>query len=204
MSINRVSFLLNYGYGTYMKIFTLTVILLSSFYFLSAQDDSPTLLLSNGEKRFRIYKIWVSLNNDPKILNGVLYKIKDSSILVSNSIIKEDYTTGRFELSKINYQNIDIVKIRVKNSVGIGILKGAVAGFAIGALIGILSGDDNPDEIYFASTAERKAVVDGIILSLIGGNIGAMVGNIKVKIPINGDMGNFNRNRIRLNKYTIR
>ena len=187
-----------------MKIFIVTAILLSSFHFLSAQDDSPTLLLSNGEKRFKIYKTWVSLNNDPKILKGVLYEIKDSSILVSNSIIKEDYKTGKFELLKIDYQNIDIVKTRVNNSLGLGILKGAVAGFAIGALIGILSGDDNPDEIYFPSTAERKAVVGGIILSLIGGNIGAMVGNIRVKIPINGNIGNFNRNRIRLKKYTIR
>ena len=67
---------------------------------------------------------------------------------------------------------------------GRGILIGAVTGFAIGGLIGILSGDDNPDEIYFASTAEEKAKEDAIILTISGGSIGAILGNVKVKISI--------------------
>lgn len=187
-----------------MKIFTLTAVLLSSFYSLSAQEDSAKLFPGKDENRFRIYKVWVSLNNDPEIFKGALYEIKDSSIQVSNSIIKKDYTTGKFDLSKINYNNINIVKTRVKNSVGCGILIGAFAGFAIGGLIGILSGDDDPEVIYFASTAKEKAIGNGICLSIIGGSIGAIVGNIKVKIPINGNLGNFNINKIRLKKYSIR
>ena len=124
--------------------------------------------------------------------------------MVSSSIMKKDYIKGKFDISKINYNRIDIVKTRVKNSVGRGILIGAVTGFAIGGLIGILSGDDNPDEIYFASTAEEKAKEDAIILAIFGGSIGAVVGNVKVKIPIKGNMENFNRHKNKLKKFTIR
>jgi hypothetical protein len=187
-----------------MKIFTLTVLLLSYFACLSAQEDSAKVRSLKDGNRFRIYKTWISVNNDSKIFKGVLYKIKDSSILVSNSIMKKDYIKGKYDISKINYNRIDIVKANRKNSVGRGILIGAVTGFAIGGLTGMLSGDDNPDEIYFSSTAEEKAKEDAIILSILGGSIGAIVGNVKVKIPIKGNMEDFNRHKKKLKKYTIR
>jgi hypothetical protein len=187
-----------------MKIFRLTVFLLSGFYCISAQEDSTKLLSGKEGNRFRIYKTWISLNNDNKIVSGVLYEIKDSSILVSGSIMKKDYINGKYDISGINYDRIDIVKTRAKNRVGRGILIGAVTGFATGGLIGILSGDDNPEEIYFASTAEEKAKEDAIILSIIGGSIGAIVGNIKIKIPIKGSIEDINRHKNKLKKYTIR
>lgn len=186
-----------------MKKITLFALLLSYFYCLSAQDDSAKFLTVKDINRFKIYKTWISVFNDSKI-NGILYEVKDSSILVSNSIMKQDYINGNFDLSQINYNRIDIVKIRAKNSVGKGTLIGALTGFAVGGMLGILSGDDDPEEVYFASTAEQKAVGNAVVMSILGVGIGAIVGSIKVKIPIKGNMEDFNRSKNKLKKYTIR
>lgn len=150
-----------------MKSFTVIIIVLCFFYSLSAQEDSNKLLLSKDRKSFRIYKTWISLNNESKTLIGVLYEIIDSSILVSNSILREDYFTGRFELSKINLNNINFVKTRVKNSVGKGALIGTIAGFVLGGIIGLISGDDDPEKGWFPLTARGKALLGGFSIKII-------------------------------------
>ena len=187
-----------------MKKVTITTLILSLFYSLSAQEDSTKLLSDKEDKKIKIYKTWISLNNESRILKGALYEIKDSSIFVSSSLSKQDYSTGNFQKSKIYYNNIDIIKTRQKHSVGKRTCIGAIAGFVIGGMIGFLSGDDNPDEVYFASTASQKAKEDAIILAIGGAGIGALCGLIKIKIPINGNLENFKRNTSKLKKFSIR
>jgi hypothetical protein len=155
-----------------------------------------------NEKQFKIYITWISLNNNPIPFKGVLYEINDSSILVSNPKVREDYNTGRFELSKINYNNIDIVKIRMKNNVVKVALIGAVSGFVAGALIGLISGND-PSGFMSFSAGEKVALFGGT-MAVGGAGIGALEGLVQIKIPINGSMVNFKRNKSKLKKYTIR
>jgi hypothetical protein len=185
-----------------MKKFTLTAVVLCLFYSLSGQEDSARLRITEKDKKLKIYKTWISLNNEPKVFKGALYEINDSSIMVSNSFVKKDYSTGNFTLSKINYNDIENVKLRAKNNVGKGALIGTISGLLIGGLIGYLEGDDPPED-WFAMTAGDKAVTAGVGMAACGAAIGALCGLIQIKIPINGNLGNYNRNKNRLNQYTI-
>ncbi len=51
-------------------------------------------------QKIKIYKTWVSLNSEPFQIRGVLYEIKDSSILVSKSLVVQDYYSGEIEFPK--------------------------------------------------------------------------------------------------------
>jgi hypothetical protein len=189
-----------------MKKITLTAVVLCLFYSLSGQEDSSRSQTAEKDKKLKIYKTWISFNNEPKVIRGslgVLYEISDSSIIISNSLVKKDYSTGNFKLSRITYNNIDYVKLRAKNNVGKGALIGTISGLLIGGFLGYVSGDDNPDQMLFAFTAEEKAVGAGFGLAVCGAAIGALCGLIQIKIPINGNLENFNRSKNKLKKFTI-
>ena len=55
---------------------------------------------------------------------------------------------------------------------GIGVLSGAV----IGAVIGFLSGDDDPQTVFMPYTAEEKALGYGVVLGGAGGLLGVPIG----------------------------
>ena len=183
------------------RLVVIFTMLLCYFLVLAAQKDTV--------KKSKINKVWISLNDESPRLKGVLYETKDSSIMVSNSFQTADYASGKFEVSKINYNNIDHVKIRIKNSVLNRALIGAVTGFTIGVLAGFIEGDDPPrnglDMRIFSPhmTAESKAIVYGIGYAFCGAGIGALVGTIKLRIPINGDISKFNRNRSKLKRHSF-
>lgn len=188
-----------------MKKFTFIAVVLCLFYSLSGQEDSSKLQSTKKDKKLKIYKTWISFNNEPKVMHGalgVLYEINDSSIMISNSLVKKDYSSGNFRLSDISYKNIDYIKLRAKNNVGKGALIGTISGLIIGGILGFGSGDDNPEGL-FAMTAGEKAVLAGTGLAICGAAIGALCGLIQIKIPINGNLENFNRNKNKLIKFTI-
>jgi hypothetical protein len=187
-----------------MKRVALITIVVCFYSSLSAQKDSTIQRSDKDEKRLKIYKTWISLNNESKTVKGVLYSITDSSLLVSTSLVKEDYTNGNFQTTTLNFKNIDLVKTRSKNRVLKGALIGTVSGFFLGAIIGFIEGDDNPDEVLVPSTAAQNALGNGVVLAIGGAGIGTLCGLIKIKIPINGSMSNFNSNKRKLAKYAIR
>jgi len=187
-----------------MKRILLFTFALFPFYYLNAQQDSTGHWSDKDEKRFKIYKTWISLYNDAETVKGALYNVTDSSLLVSSSLIKHDYNTGNFQITKLNFTNIDLVKIRAKNRVVKGALIGTVTGFLIGAMIGLIEGDDNPEEVLVPSTATQHAMGYGLALATGGAGIGTLCGSMKIKIPLNGTHANFNSLKSRLKKYTIR
>lgn len=185
-----------------MRKIAVTAIAMLFFFVSKAQVDSSNNMSDLNEKSFNIYRAWISLINDPIPLKGVLYEINDSSILVSNSVLREDYYTGRFELSKIKFNDIDIVSTRLKNNFVKVALIGAATGFIAGGLTGLISGDDPPG--LFSFSAEEKALLFGCGIAAVGAGAGALEGLVKIKIPINGNIDNFNRNKNKLKKYSIR
>ena len=159
-------------------------------------------------QKIKIYRTWVSLNSEPFKIKGVLYEIKDSSILVSSSVVIQDYSTDKFEIVKLHINNIETIKTRRNNNIGRGVLIGAITGFAVGSLIGLISGDDPPcpsgSWICFRYSAGEKALMAGVPLAVGGAGIGALIGSIKVKIPINGSINSYNRNKNKLGEYPIK
>lgn len=187
-----------------MKRILLLEITLCFYLSLTAQIDSTSKRSVKEYNRFRIYKTWISLNNDSETVKGAFYNITDSSLLVSSSLIKQDYTTGNFQITKLNFTNVDLVKVRAKNRVVKGAMIGTLTGFFIGAMIGLIEGDDNPEDVLVPSTAAQHAMENGFFLAIGGAGIGTLCGSIKIKIPINGNIRNFNSNKRKLEKYAIR
>ena len=160
-----------------------------------------SLNLINAQEPLIIYRTWVKLNIAPYKHEGALYQIKDSSIIVSNSLVVQDYSLNRFELTNLAVTNIETIYARRNNSIGRGALQGALAGLAIGVITGFLSGDDPPG--FMSYTAKEKAQGYGIVFSTLGLGIGALVGSMKISIPIGGSIHNYEQNKILLKEYSI-
>ncbi len=162
---------------------------------LNAQDS---IQAKDSNQKIKIFRTWVSLKSDPYKIKGVLYQIKDSSILVSNSANKKDYSMGQFEVVEIQISNIRKIKIRRKNSMVNGIWIGALSGFVVGGVLGLMSDDSD----YMSS--EATAIYGGAFFAAIGSGVGGLLGLIKIGIPINGSMDNYNISKDKLRKYSIK
>lgn len=146
-------------------------------------------------QKVKNYKTWITLNDESEI-HGILYQLKDSSIVVTNT--KTDGT------QEIDIKDIQKIKIRRKNSIGRGAVIGGVSGLVVGGIVGYMNGDD-PDGIsLFKMSAEGKAVSSGILFMPLGAGTGILIGTIKKKFDINGNVSNYNKNIQQLRKYVIK
>jgi len=160
----------------------------------------------------KIYETWIHLKDEPFLIKGalylrgepflvkgVLYEIKDSSVVVSNSVKKSDYKRGRFEVSEIEFDNIDSVQIRRKYK----IIKGMLIGGVTGAVIGGYLGYSQPEDRGFMAIEElgpwgaKVGMVPGVLT-------GAIIGQGKNTIPINGNYESFLVKKEKLRKYSIK
>lgn len=151
----------------------------------------------------KYYYTWIKFQNDSSKFEGILYELQDSSILVANSLVVKNYPDGKYGLTKIYVPEIYTVKTRRTKSVGRGIVIGTVTGFAIGGVIGLVGGDDAEDALL-AWTAGEKALVSGIFLGGVGALTGWLLGSIKVKFEIKGNLQNYERQRNKIRKYSLK
>ncbi len=162
--------------------------------FSCAQEKQDLMSGYKFEKK-RSYKTWITLTPDQLKLKGFLYEKNDSSIIVwdgfkdfkeidSAQITYAELMNRPLEFSFIPLANIEKMKARRKGRIGRGVFIGALTGFAIGGLIGLIDGDDPPDT-FMAYTAGDKAIVLGLPLAVVGAGVGGLLGSIKVTIPLN-------------------
>lgn len=156
------------------------------------------------DQKITLYRTWVSLNREPYKINAILYQSKDSSILLSSALEREDYALNNFEIAEIYIPDIEMIRIRKSNSILRGALIGSIAGFLAGGIIGLVSGDDPKEEYWFPMTAEEKALAGALAFGFAGANIGAGLGFIKLSIPIHGNQSAYQSNRIRLIERSVR
>jgi len=147
----------------------------------------------------KIYKTWLSLENDTK-LKGILYQVTDSSLIVSKSLVVSGRLSQSLNLEEIHFRDINFIYTKKKNATGNGALIGAGAGLLLGVVIGLSSGDDSGGFISFS--AEEKAMMTGSALAILGAGLGALVGSVKMTIPINGNHTKFNLNKGKLKAYS--
>lgn len=166
------------------------------------------LFAQDSIQKNKISRIWVSLNIEPFKIEGTLYSVNDSSIVVSNFKTSQDFKTNYFERLELNYAYIKEIKVRKRNSVANGVWIGALSGFVIGGIIGLLSEDDPPCPpntfICIRMSQESKAVAAMVPLTISGAGLGALMGTIKVKIYINGSKDQFYNHRSQLENYALK
>jgi hypothetical protein len=137
---------------------------------------------------FKIYRVEVKGMDKSYNLKGALYAVTDSSILISNSFLKEDYYSKNYDVSPILVNTIENLKVRRNGSVKKGALIGLVSGALTGIIIGHAAGDDQCDGFCVMSfSAGDKAAMAGIGLGILGVSVGAIAGSSRKYFPINGN-----------------
>lgn len=173
-----------------MKLFSVAILfILCCFNSTQAQDFG---------KENNKYKVWITLADEPFNVNGILYELKDSSVLVSNYKTFADFIVDNNPTIELNINNIELIETRKRNRVGMGIVIGAASGFVVGGLIGLTRGAD------VEQTAGQKAVIGGLSLAAAGGLVGLLVGSVKVVIPIEGNFIKYKDQRQKLQKYSTK
>ena len=176
------------------KIVFFIFILIGCIQFIYSQDT---------KKKIKFYHTWINTKKSSIKFEGILYELQDSSILVANSLIVKNYPFGDYKVTRIYISEIDRIKARRKKSVGRGILIGSISGLAIGGIIGFAAGDD-PQDTWFAMTAGQKAITSGIFVGGIGAVTGLIIGSIRVKFTINGNIQDYNRQKKKMQKYSVK
>lgn len=171
------------------KYVSILILVFSFHFFLSAQDSL--------RPKIKTYKTWVSLiNPSNSIIKGYLCEIKDSSILISNSVLIQDYLAGSSKTTNIGFSNIDLIKTRRVNNIGWGALIGSASAFVVGTTIIAVAAR----EMGFYTVI--AAIYGGLGFAVLGAGTGALVGSIRDRIPIHGRNENFNLYRGVLQDYS--
>jgi len=168
-----------------LRILLHVLFIIFLFHQLNAQETAT---------KNRKYKTWVKKTDSKSRLVGVLYQVEDTKLLISNSFEHEVYDLNQFEYQDVYAYEIEKIKLRRKGSIGRGILIGVASGFVTGAIIGFVNGDEPCHPTCFIGGSAED-------LGLIGGVVGAVVGSLKISIPINGSESKFRYNLPGLKSY---
>lgn len=133
------------------------------------------------------YRIWVrSINANSKI-EGYLYAINDSSILVSKNLSLQD-PEELTSLTELKISDIKSIKTREKGKVGRGYLKGTFIAMGIGGATGLVLGAAS--EVGSGFTLAMMGAGAGLI-GPIGSFVGLAMGSSKDTYIINGDQATY-------------
>lgn len=137
------------------------------------------------------YNIWIEKIGNQRSVKGRLYEVRDSTIVLDITNYNESNTPTQFDYQDISVFEIKRIKLQKKGKMGRSLGKGFLYG-ALGGLIvwGINAAAYGGVDDF--GTSGLATVVSGAIWGGVGG---AMVGAIKIKIPINGNQDNFNFQR---------
>ncbi len=173
-----------------MKKFPLLfLIFILSINFTLAQDSTLTFTPSVA---------WVFKTSGKRIETGVFHSVKDSSI----SIMSTYYDRRNPIELEFDIRNIEMLKVRRKGNVRMGIVVGAVSGAIIGGLIGFNYFNDESGNLTLLSN-ESKTFMTGFLGAGAGALLGSLIGSVKVLYPINGKMENYEKFKADLEKRVL-
>jgi len=186
---------------TIILSFSICIVLLILVLQSKAQDS----LYNN-----RIYKAWIrTIDPSPKT-KGVLFEVRDSTIVLSNSIYRIDYLQNNYTTSTYQVYNIRNIRLRKAKNIG----KGVGIGFGVGVGVGLIvaaitvATEDNNTQMntWDVSNDSHASEFIGIpiLIGSLGAATGAVIGSLKVTIPINGNKNAYQEQRKRLKKYVLK
>ena len=171
-----------------MKLFSVAMLfILCCLNYTQAQDLG---------KENNKYRVWITLVDEPFEVDGILYELKDSSLLMSNYKTYDNFIIDNNPTIELKISNIELIEARKRNRLGMGILIGAVSGFTVGSLIGLTRGNDAE------YTSGQKALIGGASLAIPGALVGLLVGSVKVVIPLEGSFLKYKEQRQKLQHYS--
>jgi hypothetical protein len=164
----------------------------------------------------RPLKTEITLYSDSDNMIGALFLLKDSSILVSSSLVALDYNIANYEVAELYIDDINLIRSKRRIGPFKGALLGAIVGVAAGALTArIVDGPPpEPEPSSYLINGWNLGFGEGSWISpyaiyvpagAVGGAIvGAVICSITIKIPINGSMENYNSKKKKLGIHTVK
>ncbi len=176
---------------TIVLILTLAIWALCCLNYSKAQDTLT---------KQKVYKTWVSLNSSPfNKVKGVLYNLKDSSISIAKFDRKMDCYFDESQITDIAISDIKWIKFRKKNSLRNGTLIGIGFGMIVGGIY--LASESYKDP---SMTPVEGALFGAWLFSLPGAIVGSFIGSLQIKIPINGSIDIYKKEKNKLRKYLVK
>jgi hypothetical protein len=185
-------------------------LLLVSIFVLSVIQPAQAQTDSLNIKK--TYRTWIIpkdsrtgkiLKERGNFLQGILFDVKDSSIIISKSMKYPDYGVGNFKASDVDAGMIKEVKIRKKGAMGTGVLIGGLTGSCIGILVGVLQ-HTNGGTYFDQETQHAGLIVFPLLFAGLGVGIGAAIGGMTLKFPIRGSQAQFDHYKDKLKTYSIK
>jgi hypothetical protein len=162
------------------------------------------LQAQTGPVASRPYRIWILPMKSARAMNGILYETRDSSVLVAATSVTSVKDSGTFASAEFWSKDIRQIDLKKKGSEGSAVLIGGAVGMALGLVVGLLvavpHGSNDMDQQFNTG----KMIVFPLLCTGVGAGIGGMAGGSKIKIPIGGSQAELERNRYRLEGYSIK
>lgn len=150
---------------------------------------SIALQAQNTSNKIKPHKIWITQLDGSKV-SGRLYAADEGFVKIA-----QNNSLDVSNLTSINSEQIDFVKIRRKGKIGRGAWIGAVSGAGLGVFIGLTTESDGWEGVV--------ATGSGIMLGAIGTGIGAGIGAFKKKLSINGNLEVYKSHLQEIQSYSL-
>ncbi len=142
---------------------------------------------------------------------GSLYEVNDSSIVLLRKVTSSRSTLQHLQF---NYDEINTLRLKRKNSVAMGIFLGFLGGFLLGEFVGLSAFEDDECQssgpillqVVACSTArskEYKALSLAVGLGIGGGLIGGLIGTQNDIFLIHHDYNRWAELSPRITRYAI-
>ena len=131
-----------------------------------------------------VAKAWIKVKNQEEYIQGILYQVNDSSIILADTGNSKDYSTGHIEFPIIDVLEI---KLRIKNKIALGAGVGAASGILI--------------ELILIAIEPFALILSPLII--ITTAIGAIIGAKKKTYRIDGNVEKYTTIKDDLKKYSF-
>lgn len=148
------------------------------------------------------YQVWLRSSQQRTLSLGYVQSLSDTTMTLGLSRHKSETGLHVFPVEQVEW-----VKFRERRSIVRGIGRGALFGFAVGFVYGLIQGDDPPckknEWICIRFAAHEKGLLYSVFTTPIAAVAGGVIGSFKTKITI-GSRSEYARQREVLEKYRIR
>ena len=165
--------------------------------------QTTTLVAQPGPGTLKPYRAWVTAIQRHQSVNGILYEVRDSSIVITQSTDIRDYLNRTFDSEEIPVKMIRAIDVRKKGAQGTGILVGGLTGLVFGLVIGLVTeapGDVNELDQKFNV---GKMIFIPLLGAGVGVGIGSAIGGTKMRLKIKGNQMQFNLDKQKLHDRSI-
>ena len=149
------------------------------------------------------YKTWISLVNIKRDIKGVLYEVRDTSIVLIHYSAIGDRSLQKLTISEINFNMLNSVKTRNKYAPVTGALLGALGGGLLGGLFGHYIYKNTLWSNYPYPSEAKFIIGCGLYFGVpLGASVGTLLGLNRNLFILNGDKNKYIKRQAKLKKYS--